>query len=162
MGLRVGLYAMAAVLLACAAPADDGAAEPRQLPKATGNCLIIRTIDSWRPIDRRHMVVSASRQWIVEFLSPCLGIRRTEDVGFAARDGRLCDFRTDVVIAAGERCRVGSIRPYVEEVDKELEEELEQIEESLSYGSSDAILAAGAPGSQGARRECERTPGTGH
>lgn len=130
-GLRLGLYAMAAVLLACAVPADDGAAEPRRLPKAAGNCIIIRTIDSWRPIDTRHMVVSASRQWIVEFLSPCLGIRSTEDVGFPSRDGRLCDFRTDIVIAAGERCHIGSIRPYVEEIDKELEEELEQIEESL-------------------------------
>lgn len=102
---------------------------PERLPKSTGTCLHTATISSWKALDSRRILVEAGqRDWIVEFYTSCHGVRSSEQLAFSSNDSRLCDYRSDAFLVRGERCPVASIRPYVERFDRELQEELDQLE----------------------------------
>lgn len=123
--------ALALALSGCASPGERGdhvATAPERLPESTGTCLFTRTISSWRVVDDRRIVLSARKPWIVEFYMPCHHIRFTEQLAFSAHDQRICDYRSDSVIVDGERCAIAAIRPYVEEFDEKLQEELDELE----------------------------------
>lgn len=106
---------------------DEGSAEQvSRLPKATGTCLLVRTITGFRTLDRRRIVVEANKPYLIEFSMSCFGLTHAETIGYDARDGQICDYRTDAILVEGERCPIASIRPYADEIDKEMEERVEE------------------------------------
>jgi hypothetical protein len=93
-----------AVALLFAIPAAWAADEPKTEPN-TGNgnaCAWIRTIDDWRRLDDRNLVVWVSRREVyhVELSMPLFDLNGAAAIGFIDhnRDGRLCGFGMDQVV----------------------------------------------------------------
>ena len=114
------LMAAGATLTGCAST-EDG--ERARLPASTGECVFIRTLDSWRAIDRESLVIyapSRNHPYKVDLLIPCQGLRFAETIAFTSRDNRLCDFRREAIIVDGQRCPIGRIEPITVEEAKAL------------------------------------------
>jgi hypothetical protein len=108
------------------APGEKTTERASRLPKATGTCLLVRTITGFRSLDRRRIVVEANKPYLIEFAMDCYGLTHAETIGYASRDEQICDYRSDAILVEGERCPIGSIRPYADVIDKEMEERIEE------------------------------------
>ena len=116
----ITLMVAGASLSGCAST-EDG--ERARLPASTGECVFIRTLDSWRAIDRESLVIyapSRNHPYTVDLLIPCQGLRFAETIAFTSRDSRLCDFRREAIIVDGQRCPIGRIEPISVEEAKAL------------------------------------------
>lgn len=123
--IRSALLLVACALLSCAAtgPGD----RPDRLPKATGKCLRVADIRQFKALDNYRLLVYTRRQtWLIETSGYCSSLRFLETIQFSSNDGRVCDYRMDDLIARDERCSVGSIRPYVDPTQEQLEKEIEE------------------------------------
>lgn len=93
-----------ALILLVAMPTAWAADEPKPDPKAgDGNaCAWIRSIDDWRRLDDRNLVVWVSRREVyhVELSMPLFDLNGAATIGFIDhnRDGRLCGFGMDQVV----------------------------------------------------------------
>jgi len=90
--------------------ADDALALPR-----TARCFRVSTIDNWRVIDDRQLVVygpGRSETWHLQLFAPCHGLRFTETLGFrAAGTDWICGDPGDVVAWRENRCAISAVRP---------------------------------------------------
>lgn len=92
----------AAALLALPAQAED--AKPADKPtKADDNaCTWFHSIDDWRALDNRNLVVWASRKefYHVQLGMPLTDLRFADSIGFVDHnnDGRICGFGMDEIV----------------------------------------------------------------
>ncbi|MET0657435.1 MAG: DUF6491 family protein, partial [Steroidobacteraceae bacterium] len=94
------------LLLACVLASTPGwAADTNQTTQAKddGNaCTWFRTIDDWRRLDDRNLIVWASRHEVyrVELTMPLMDLNTADAIGFIDRnhDGRLCGFGMDEIV----------------------------------------------------------------
>ena len=94
------------LLLACLlASATGWAADTNETKQARddGNaCTWFTSIDDWRRLDDRNLIVWASRNeaYLVELTMPLMDLDTAESIGFMDRnhDGRLCGFGMDEIV----------------------------------------------------------------
>ena len=123
-------YQLLAILIASAlssfAAAQDG---PRKqlddLDLRGSDCILIRTIRDYTPLDDRNLLVwgPGKRGYFVTLIRPAFGMRSSFRLGFSSRDDQLCPFGGDAIVFGDgphEQVRVRSIS----RVDKEQAEEL--------------------------------------
>ena len=77
-------------------------------------CFRVSTIDNWRVIDERQLVVygpGRSEAWHLQLFAPCQGLRFTETLGFrASGTDWICGDPGDVVIWRANRCSISAVR----------------------------------------------------
>lgn len=93
------------VLASCLAITSGWAADNSKSTPATGDgnaCTWISSIDDWRRLDDRNLIVWVSRTEVyhVELTMPLLDLGTASSIGFVDhnRDGRLCGFGMDEVV----------------------------------------------------------------
>jgi hypothetical protein len=137
--LLVGL--LAAAELGCsagpAATSRESEARSERLPKSSGRCLLTRTITGWRVIGRNQIVVDTRPPQVIHVFGTCHRLRDVEELGFSSRDGQICDYRSDALIAGDQRCPITAIVPYEDKQIREQDEELER-QERDQQGADDA------------------------
>jgi len=120
MAVRIGIKRLLALSIVPAllltmggcASTEGGA----RIPSGGNDCFWATSIHDWRAITDQSIVVwSPSKRcpYLVEFPMRCVGIRFTDAIAFADRDGRICPYGGDAVIVpgpSGERCTIASIR----------------------------------------------------
>ncbi len=104
---------------------DDPQASPRDLDLRGSDCILIRTIRDYTPLDDRNLLIwgPARRGYFVTLIRPAFGMRSSFRLGFSSRDDQLCPYGGDAVVFGGlpsEKIRVRSIS----RVDKETAEQL--------------------------------------
>lgn len=92
------------------ADADDAPAAGRG-----ARCFRVSTIDNWRVIDERQLVVygpGRGEAWHLQLFAPCQGLRFTETLGFrASGTDWICGDPGDVVVWRANRCSISAVRP---------------------------------------------------
>lgn len=78
-------------------------------------------IDGWRYIDRYNIVLTASHNenYLVSFMTPCLGINSAFAIGFTSTAGGVTEFDDIVVEGPGRRAEVCPIKEIVRLKDSE-------------------------------------------
>ena len=115
-------------LCGCSTTGDgDGAASRTDvgLDYRGSDCILIRTIRDYRPLDSRHMLISgpAKRTYFVTLFSPSFEMRGSMGVTFDSRDGQLCPFGGDAIKFGGlahERVTIQSIARVTAEEEQEI------------------------------------------
>ena len=84
-------------------------------PARAARCFRVSTIDNWRVIDDRQLVVygpGRGEAWHLQLFAPCQGLRFTETLGFrASGTDRICGDPGDSVLWRGNRCPISAVRP---------------------------------------------------
>jgi hypothetical protein len=78
------------------------------------DCILIRTIRDYRPLDSGHMLISgpAKRTYFVILVRPAFEMRGSMGLTFDSRDDQLCPFGGDAIVFGGmshERVAIQSI-----------------------------------------------------
>lgn len=78
-------------------------------------------IDGWRYVDRYHVILTAARNenYLVSFMSPCLGIDGSFSIGFTSTTGGVTQFDDIVVQGPGGRAEVCPIKEIIRLRDSE-------------------------------------------
>ena len=122
--LFIGLFLGA---LAGTARADSNADRPvRDLDLNDSDCIWIRTIRDYRPLDSRNLLIygSAKTAYYVRLAHPTMDLRSSMRVGFRSRDNQLCPYGGDqLVFVGGLADNAVSIRA-ISRLSKDQEEEL--------------------------------------
>ncbi|MBI4515452.1 MAG: hypothetical protein HY699_06525 [Deltaproteobacteria bacterium] len=115
----IAALASAAALSSCTAAVHNRAAEdrrPLRLPKMTLDCILIRTIDSWRVLDDYNLVIYAptpATAYHIELGTYCHPLRVADRIAISTHEeGHLCAFGGDALLVEDQRCPIGAIRPY--------------------------------------------------
>jgi len=95
------------------------------LDLAGSDCILIRTIRDYTPLDDRHLLIwgAAKRGYFVSLTRPAFGMRSSFRLGFSSRDDQLCPYGGDAVVLGEmphEQVRVRSISRVDEEQAEEL------------------------------------------
>jgi len=95
------------------------------LDLAGSDCILIRTIRDYTPLDDRHLLIrgAAKRGYLVSLTRPAFGMRSSFRLGFSSRDDRLCPYGGDSIVLGdmpNEQIRVRSITRVDEEQAEEL------------------------------------------
>jgi hypothetical protein len=114
------LTATVVLLAGCASPrnAELYPAEEKRLPKPTGTCIYVRTIQDFRVEDAFSLLVrtrATGWQYKVELNRRCTQLPFAQAVGWTSQQGRVCDYRHDAVLVRGDRCGIGRITTIEEE-----------------------------------------------
>lgn len=86
----------------------------RDLDLRGSDCILIRTIRDYTPLDDRNLLVwgAAKRGYYVTLVRPAFNLRSSFRLGFSSRDGQLCPYGGDAIVFDGpgdETIRVRSI-----------------------------------------------------
>ena len=78
------------------------------------NCFRISSVDNWRVIDNRNLIVYAdgrNNAFHVRLFSSCTGVNFTEVMGFRARGSQfICGDPGDAILFRDNRCAISSVR----------------------------------------------------
>jgi hypothetical protein len=95
--------------------ASGGDADGALAQSRAARCFRVSTIDNWRVIDERQLVVygpGRSAAWHLRLFAPCQGLRFTETLGFrAAGTDWICGDPGDIVVWRENRCAISAVRP---------------------------------------------------
>lgn len=95
--------------------APGGDADGAFAQSRAARCFRVSTIDNWRVIDERQLVVygpGRSEAWHLRLFAPCHGLRFTETLGFrAAGTDWICGDPGDVLAWRENRCAISAVRP---------------------------------------------------
>ena len=105
--------------------ADDPDKLPRDLDLRGSDCILIRTIRDYTPLDDRNLLIwgPAKRGYFVTLFRPAFDLRSSFRLGFSSRDDRLCPFGGDSVVFGGltnDKISVQSISRVTAEQAEEL------------------------------------------
>jgi hypothetical protein len=89
------------------------------------DCILIRTIRDYRPLDSSHMLISgpAKRTYFVALFRPAFDMRGSMGLTFDSRDEQLCPFGGDAIMFGGlahERVTIQSISRVTAEQEQEI------------------------------------------
>ncbi|MBT8084138.1 MAG: hypothetical protein HKN35_00420 [Woeseia sp.] len=89
------------------------------------DCILIRTIRDYTPLDDRNLLVSGPgrRAYLVTLVRPAFDLRSSFRLGFSSRDDQLCPFGGDALVFGGlgnEKIQVRSISRLSKEQAEEL------------------------------------------
>ncbi|NOX70057.1 MAG: hypothetical protein GXP15_12770 [Gammaproteobacteria bacterium] len=64
------------------------------------DCILIRTIRDYRPLDKSHLLISSSskRSYFVTLFWPAYELRHSTSLRFESRDSQLCPYGGDAII----------------------------------------------------------------
>jgi len=90
-------------LSGCATISGDAADESEVSKDADfqgADCILIRTIRDYRPLDKSHLIISSSgkRSYFVTLFWPAYELRHSTSLQFESRDGQLCPYGGDAII----------------------------------------------------------------
>jgi len=117
MAGRTTRWAVALVASAVAAgcaqtPVTPEQAEARALRAA--NCFRVASVDHWRVVDRRRLVVfgrGEDEAWQLQLFMGCDRLRFAEAIGFrSAGSMRICGDPGEEIVLRGERCAIREVR----------------------------------------------------
>ena len=114
---------------------EDGAEERySDLDYRGSDCILIRTIRDYRPLDNQHLLIHgpARRAYFVTLFRPAFDMRGSFELRFDSRDGQLCPFGGDSIIFGG----LSSERVSVQAISRITAEQEEQL--LIRYGKKDA------------------------
>jgi hypothetical protein len=113
---------MASVLLpGCAASPEPSTDEfPTYSKLERGDSVVIHStfgrsdIKNWQAPNNSTLIIEtySHGDFIAKFMSPCVGIRTTETIGFDTMGPFDLDSSTKVLLPDGRWCHFGSLRPY--------------------------------------------------
>jgi hypothetical protein len=89
------------------------------------DCILIRTIRDYRPLDSSHMLISgpAKRAYFVTLFGPAFDMRGSMGLTFDSRDDQLCPFGGDAIKFGGlvhERVSIQSISRVTAEQEQDI------------------------------------------
>lgn len=97
IGLSLGVLTSGAL-------ADSDSDRPvRDLDLHGSDCIWIRTIRDYRPLDSRNLLIygSARTAYFVRLAHPAIGLRTSLQIGFRSRDNQLCPYGGDQLVFGG-------------------------------------------------------------
>lgn len=124
----VGTAAVALLLLVACAPTprseqgvEDTLSDMDMVKDRTVDSIRDYRIDGWRYVDRYHVILTAARNenYLVSFMSPCLGTNSSLSIGFTSTTGGVTQFDDIVVRGPGGRAEVCSIKEIIRLRDSE-------------------------------------------
>lgn len=116
---------LSSALYSVAGAQDEAEKQADDLDLRGSDCILIRTIRDYTPLDDRTMLIwgPAKRGYFVRLSRPAFGMRSSFSLGFSSRDDQLCPYGGDSIVFGGmnnDQIRVQSIS----RVSKEQAEEL--------------------------------------
>jgi len=90
-------------LLASCATTEGGAGGERDLDYRGSDCISIRTIRDYTPLDDRSLLIKTAgkRNYFVTLVTPSFDLRSSFQLGFSSRDDWLCPYGGDRLIIEG-------------------------------------------------------------
>ncbi len=90
-------------LSGCSTISDDADGESSVRADADfqgSDCILIRTIRDYRPLDKSHLLITGSgkRAYFVTLFWPAYELRHSTSLKFESRDGQLCPYGGDAII----------------------------------------------------------------
>ena len=91
------------VLLAACATTDGGSELGRDLDERGSDCISIRTIRDYTPLDNRSLLIEAAgkRNYYVTLVISSFELRSSHRLGFQSRDDWLCPYGGDQIVFDG-------------------------------------------------------------
>lgn len=96
---------------------DDRLALIKQKSNA-GGCFYIHTLDSYRVLDKYHVLVYAPshhKPWLLEFGNACPLLRQGETIMLEGSHGQVCGNAGDVLRTRNQNCGIAKIRSITSE-----------------------------------------------
>ncbi|MGB5347275.1 MAG: DUF6491 family protein [Woeseia sp.] len=128
--MKTFIYQIISIAFACALSSvamaqDEDTKAVDDLDLRGSDCILIRTIRDYTPLDDRTMLIwgPAKRGYLVRLSRPAFRMRSSFSLGFSSRDDQLCPYGGDSIVFGGmdnDQIRVQSIS----RVSKEQAEEL--------------------------------------
>lgn len=89
------------------------------------DCILIRTIRDYRPLDNSHLLISGSgrRTYFVTLLGPVFEMRGSASLRFESRDDNLCPYGGDAIVF-GHFSRGGTRVQAISRITAEQKEEI--------------------------------------
>jgi hypothetical protein len=134
-GVRSVFVALVAAFVAAACAGSGAPGRTAALPKGDGSCVRVAEITSFTYLDRTRVVLNAGEPYVMYVESGCPSFSFTDEtIGFATRDGRICDYRSEEIVTPDGRCRILAISRYSADADasREIDEAIESETESGS------------------------------
>lgn len=101
---------LASAVASCAA-AQEGT-ETAEASDAAQRCILVRNIDTYRPIDRNHVVIVARGEeaFLLGTMQPgCWDIERSAAISIETAPISICEGQTATLMVRGERCYVRTL-----------------------------------------------------
>lgn len=97
------IVTISSALFVVVAAADPDPPTHRDLDLRGSDCISIRTIRDYTPLDDRNLLIwgPAKRGYLVTLFRPAFGIRSSFRLGFSSRDDRLCPYGGDAIVFGG-------------------------------------------------------------
>ena len=104
---------------------DDAGERVDDLDLRGSDCILIRTIRDYTPLDDRNLLIwgPGKRGYLVTLIHSAFSLRSSFRLGFSSRDDRLCPYGGDAVVLGGlpnDKIRVRSISRVTKEQAEEL------------------------------------------
>jgi hypothetical protein len=106
--MKTKIYQIVIVFISClffmeGRAEEDKSATPRDLDLRGSDCILIRTIRDYTPLDDRNLLIwgPAKRGYFVTLFRPAFGMRSSFRLGFSSRDDQLCPYGGDSVVFGG-------------------------------------------------------------
>jgi len=93
-----------AITLSCSTGLSAAESDPprvvRDLNMNGSDCISIRTIRDYKPLDSRNLLIygSGKRAYFVRLAHSSMEMRSSFQIGFSSRDGRLCPYGGDSLV----------------------------------------------------------------
>jgi len=87
-------------LAACASTREDGGKVDREVASRGTDCILIRTIRDYSPLDDRNLLIwgPARTAYHVTLFRPAFELRSSFQMSFSSRDDQLCPYGGDQVV----------------------------------------------------------------
>ena len=91
---------LSSALVACAGNAEPQASADRDLSSRGSDCILIRTVRDYTPLDDRNLLIwgPANRAYHVTLFRPAFELRSSFQMSFSSRDDQLCPYGGDRVV----------------------------------------------------------------
>jgi len=121
---QIFIATISSALCVIVVSADPNSPGRKDLDLRGSDCILIRTIRDYTPLDDRNLLIwgPAKRGYFVTLFRPAFGIRSSFRLGFSSRDDRLCPYGGDAIVFGGmadEKISIQSIsRVSAEQADE--------------------------------------------
>ena len=118
MGIKMICRSAVMLLLGCSivAQAEQSAVESKldtidaiKQSHAAGGCFYIHSVDSYRVVDSRHVLVyapSRNKPWLLEFSNTCPLLRNGDAIMLEGSNGQVCGNAGDALKTRNQNCGI--------------------------------------------------------
>ena len=119
------IVGFSSILLASCATTEGGTERQRDLTDTGSDCISIRTVRDYTPLDRDSLLVEGSghRYYYVTLVIPAIELRGSHQIGMDSRDEWLCPYGGDKLVFDGFRGTGYAIRG-ITRIDRDQADEL--------------------------------------